>query len=100
MSHQPLHDSAATVAARTVAVRASLAGDALQTRLTDGAQRRLDRLRDDGERGSQTAEYAMVGGVGAAAAGALVACIKNTELIESVLRAVVSMLVDTVKRWF
>ena len=82
------------------AVRAQQAAGDVRDALVDGAQRRVARLRDDGEAGSQTAEYAMLGGVGAAACGALIALLKNREFIGEIMEAVVSVLTKTVKSWF
>ncbi len=83
-----------------VAVRAQLAGGDLRDALVGGAERRLARLRDDGEAGSQAAEYAMLGGVSAAACGGLVALLKNKDFLERVMEAVVSVLTKAVKGWF
>ncbi len=84
--------------ARAAAVRATLAGDDLHARLLASARRRAGALDDD--RGSQTAEYAMVGGVGAAAAGALITCIKNKDIFDRVMEGVVAALLKTIKSWF
>lgn len=78
-------------------VRASMARADLAARLAEGSRA---RALHDGEEGSMTAEYAMVGGVGAAAAGAVIACIQNQDVIERVLKSVVDSLVDTVGSWF
>jgi hypothetical protein len=83
-----------------VAVRTQLAAGEVRDALLDGAERRLARLRDDGEAGSQAAEYAMLGGVSAAACGGLVALLKNKDFLERVMEAVVSVLTKAVKGWF
>jgi hypothetical protein len=85
---------------RALAVRAHLARQDLATRLHDGVQRRAQVLRDDGEAGSMTAEYAMVGGVGAAAAGAFITCLKQRDVIEKVLEAAVRALIQSIRSWF
>jgi hypothetical protein len=89
--------------ARAVAVRASMAGADLRDGVADGAdrlQRRLDRLRDDGERGSQTLEYALVGGVGAAIVAAVIAFVSRGTIIERLVRAVIEALVTFIASWF
>jgi len=83
-----------------VAVRAQLAGTDLRDALLDAAERRVTRLRDDGEAGSQVAEYAMLGGVSATACGALITLLKNADFLERVMEAVVSGLTKVVKGWF
>lgn len=83
-----------------VAVRAQLAATDARDALLVGAERRIARLRDDGEEGSQTVEYAMLGGVGAAACGALIALLKNKELLGRVIETVVSVLTKAIKSWF
>lgn len=52
------------------------------------------------ERGSQTAEYAMLGGVGAAACGALIALLKNKETLGTLVDAVINGLARFVGSWF
>lgn len=86
--------------AAAVAVRVQIAGADLRNGIIDRAERRLDRLRDDGEAGAQVAEYAMLGGVSAAACGGLVALFKNKDFLEQVLTTVVSALTRTIKTWF
>lgn len=86
-------------ASTTTAVRAQLAGQDLYERLAEGAQRRTRRLRDDGEAGAQAAEYAMLGGVSAAACGALVLIFKKSSTLESVVNAVVKTLTKTITSW-
>ncbi len=80
---------------QTVAVRASLAGtgarDLLRARLAVG---------DDGERGSQAAEYAMVGGVGAAACAGLVTILKDGEVLKKIVTALVKTVVTLIGEWF
>jgi hypothetical protein len=95
MSHLNLSDRA--VAAH---VRTQLAGRDLGARMIDSAERRVSRLRDDGEQGSQTAEYAMVGGVGAAAAGALLYCVQRPEVWQGLVGAIINSLTDTFRSWF
>lgn len=52
------------------------------------------------ERGSQTAEYAMLGGVGAAACGALIALLKNKDTLGTLVEAVFNGLARFVGSWF
>jgi hypothetical protein len=94
MSHLNLSDTT-----RHLAVRAAVTRQGAAERLLDGARRRAAALADD-ERGSQTAEYAMVGGVGAAAAGALIACIKNTDVLGRIVEAVLRSMFSGIKGWF
>jgi hypothetical protein len=84
----------------TVAVRAQIAATDARDAFIDGAERRLARLRDDGERGSQTAEYAMLGGVAAAACSGLIALLKDKKFLDRVLDTVVDALTKVVRTWF
>lgn len=86
--------------ALALAVRAQIAAADVREALVNGAQRRVARLRDDGESGAQAAEYAMLGGVSAAACGALIALLKNKEFLQRVLAAVVAGLTKVIKSWF
>lgn len=95
MRHPNLTDRA--VAAH---VKTTMALDDASGRVAAAAQRRARTLRDDGDRGSQTAEYAMVGGVGAAAAGALIACVTKPEIWQPVLKAIFDALRRAVRSWF
>ena len=71
----------------------------LSDRARDGARRRLDRLRVNGESGAQAAEYAMLGGVSAAACGALVALLRNPDVLRTVVEAVIGFITSTVGSW-
>lgn len=79
--------------------RAAIAAGELPERTRDGARRRLDRLRKDGESGAQVAEYAMLGGVSAAACGALVALLRNPDVLRTVVDAVISFITSSVGTW-
>jgi Flp pilus assembly pilin Flp len=57
-----------------------------------------DRLRLE-ERGAQAAEYAMLGGVCAAACGALVALLKNKSTVSRLMNALFDGLVRLVGQW-
>jgi len=81
-------------------VRAQVAVDAAGDRFAGGLEQRVARLRDDGEAGSQVAEYALIGGVGAAACGGIVKVLKETGLLQDLLSAVVSTLTRTLRSWF
>lgn len=63
---------------------------------------RFARVRALGhdERGSQTAEYAMLGGVGAAACGTLIALLKNRSTLGRLVEAVFEGLASFVGSWF
>ena len=52
------------------------------------------------ERGSQAAEYAMIGGVGAAACGTLIALLKDKAMLGRVVEAVFSGLARVAGSWF
>lgn len=82
-----------------VAVRSQLGATAACDRLAEGAQRRLDRLREEPEAGAQAAEYAMLGGVSAAACGGLIYLLKETNALERVVQSVVSVLTRTIGSW-
>ena len=75
--------SATTLVARTATLsrRVAVGGQVLADRAGDrvalAAERRARQLRDDGEKGAQAAEYAMLGGVGAAACGTVVIVIES-----------------------
>lgn len=86
-------------AATTVTVRGQLAGQDLHERLTGGAERRLAALREEGELGAQAAEYAMLGGVSAAACGALIVLLRKTSTLERVVDAVVTTLTRAIGSW-
>ncbi|CAN5882622.1 MAG: hypothetical protein H0V93_00010 [Euzebyales bacterium] len=80
-----------------LAIRTHLAVHGAQERLAAGLESRARALRDDGERGSQAAEYAMVGGVGAAACGTIAWVLKeHPELLQKLLETVFG----TVSSWF
>jgi len=51
------------------------------------------------ERGAQAAEYAMLGGVSAAACGALVALLKNRDTMSRLVDVVFNGLVRLVGQW-
>jgi hypothetical protein len=95
MSHLNLSDRATAAH-----VRAQLAGEALGTRILDGVERRLHALRESTDQGSQTAEYAMVGGVGAAAAGALIYCVSQEEVWRPLVNAFIGALSGRLGAWF
>lgn len=65
---------------------------------TGASVRRRPALAD--EQGAQAAEYAMLGGVSAAACGALIAILKNPSTLERVVDAVVGALTRLVGSWF
>lgn len=81
-----------------LATRGHLAGTDAREWLADVAQHRLGQLRD--ETGAQAAEYAMLGGVSAAACGALVYLLKETDALDAVVSTVVDTLTSTIGSWF
>lgn len=90
----------ATTATTAASVRLRLSASGLGDRLADRAQRRLDRLRA-GDDGAQTAEYAMLGGVGAAACGAVIIILRQEDgPLETILKAVVGGLTRAIRSWF
>lgn len=66
-------------AGRVAAVRASIAVDGAAGRLSEHLAARQRALRDDGERGAQAAEYAMLGGVAAAGCGTMVVVLQEQQ---------------------
>lgn len=58
------------------------------------------RRRIAEEDGAQAAEYAMLGGVSAAACAALVAILKNPDTLGRVVEAVVGALSRVIGSWF
>lgn len=63
----------------------------------------LDRhraMRADDERGAQAAEYAMLGGVSAAACTGLVAILKNRSTLKALVDTVLEALGKVVSGWF
>lgn len=79
----------ASVGARLVAADA---GAALTARAT--------ALVDRSEHGAQAAEYAMLGGVSAAACSGLVAILKNKDTLRSLVDAVIGTLSSVIEGWF
>jgi len=89
-----------TRTARRAAVRLQLTAQDLGTRVDRAARRRVDAWRDDGERGAQAAEYAMLGGVSAAACSGLVAILKNRETLKTLVESVITTLGGVIEGWF
>ncbi len=87
-------------AATATAVRGQLAAAALGERVAGGAQRRVELLREEPERGAQAAEYAMLGGVSAAACGGLVIILKQEDTLGRLVTGVVGLLLRAVRAWF
>ncbi len=81
---------------QAIAVRAGLA----RSDVRGLVRARLSEVTDDGERGSQAAEYAMVGGVGAAACAGLIAILKNGDLLKRLVEALVNALISFISAWF
>lgn len=89
-----------TTATRRAAVGAHVGAGALASRLEALARRHGDVIAADAERGAQAAEYAMLGGVSAAACSALVALFKNKETLRTLVDAVVGTLGSVIEGWF
>lgn len=88
-----------TATGRRVAVRLQLSTADLGQRIDAAAERRAELLQD-GERGAQAAEYAMLGGVSAAACTGLVAILKNRETLGTLVEAVITTLGNVIEGWF
>ena len=82
-------------AARTIVVRRRLA--AVDARAL--ARSRLTRRLEE-ESGAQVAEYAMLGGVSAAACSALMVLLRNQDTMSGIVEAVVSALGTFIGSWF
>ena len=93
-----MHRTTRTNPTTAIAVRAQMARAETRAAVRASAQRRLAVLED--ERGAQAAEYAMLGGVSAAACGALVTILRNPDLLGSVVETVVTVLGRAVRAWF
>jgi Flp pilus assembly pilin Flp len=52
------------------------------------------------EEGAQAVEYAMIGGLGAGLIGLLWSVLSRTGLVERIVNALLSSLVDLVNSWF
>lgn len=89
----------ATTAQRTAA-RLQMAAADLGARVDEVALRYLGAWRDDGERGAQAAEYAMLGGVSAAACSGLVAILKNRSTLKTLVDSVLQTLGTVIEGWF
>lgn len=80
-------------------LRIAVGGQLRAHELADTVRTRLNDIHHD-DQGAQAAEYAMLGGVSAAACGGLVAILSNTQILEKLVKAVVDTLVSAVGRWF
>jgi len=89
-----------TTIALRVGVGARLAAADVGARAVGAAARRVAPLRDHAERGAQAAEYAMLGGVSAAACSGLVAILKNKETLRALVDAVIGTLSKVIEGWF
>ncbi|MBW3604314.1 MAG: hypothetical protein KY460_05250, partial [Actinobacteria bacterium] len=81
-----------TTLSRRVAVDAHVGGAGLAHRIDAALRSRGMPAIGDDERGAQAAEYAMLGGVSAAACTGLVAILKNKETLRTLVDAVVGTL--------
>jgi Flp pilus assembly pilin Flp len=89
-----------TIPAQRAAVRLQLCAADVGQRIDAVAQRRLGLWRDDGERGAQAAEYAMLGGVSAAACTGLVAILKNKATLRTLVESILATLAKVIEGWF
>lgn len=89
-----------TTTARRIGVGTRIAVSDLGARLADAADRRVATLSDHAERGAQAAEYAMLGGVSAAACTGLVAIFKNKATLETLVDAIIGTLGRVIEGWF
>jgi Flp pilus assembly pilin Flp len=89
-----------TIAGRRAAVALRMRAAELGQRFDAAAQRRIDAWRDDPQRGAQAAEYAMLGGVSAAACTGLVAILKNRETLGTLVESIITTLGNVVEGWF
>ena len=97
-SHRTPHRPTAwspIAAARTLAVRRAVADDDLTAR----ARGRLAILRRDAEAGAETVEYALLGGVSVALLGGIVTFLRNSDVIEAIVRAVIALLIKVIEMW-
>lgn len=89
-----------TTISRRAAVAGRVGAAELAARADALARRHADVAADAGERGAQAAEYAMLGGVSAAACTALVALFKNKETLRTLVDAVIGTLGKVIEGWF
>ncbi|HSJ45873.1 MAG TPA: hypothetical protein VK923_14435 [Euzebyales bacterium] len=85
---------------RRLDVGVRLAATDVGARVVEAAERHVAPLRDHAERGAQAAEYAMLGGVSAAACSGLVAILKNRETLRALVDAVIGTLSKVIEGWF
>jgi len=86
--------------AQRAAARLQVHAAHLGARVDEAALRYLGAWRDDGERGAQAAEYAMLGGVSAAACSGLVAILKNRSTLKTLVDSVLQTLGTVIEGWF
>jgi Flp pilus assembly pilin Flp len=86
---------------QALAVRGQLALDELRARAESGLARRAQALREDGERGAQAVEYAMLGGLSAAACTVVINVINNNQdFFSDLLSIIFGGLGRVARRWF
>jgi hypothetical protein len=88
-----------TTISRRVCVGARMAVADIGSGLSAAARRRA-AVREYPEHGAQAAEYAMLGGVSAAACTGLVAIFKNKETLRTLVDAVIGTLGKVIEGWF
>ena len=89
-----------TSSARRLGAGTELAVADMADRIGEAVERRLAPLREHAERGAQAAEYAMLGGVSAAACSGLVAILKNKDTLRALVDAVIGTLSSVIEGWF
>ena len=92
---------AATVKAQTAAddVRHHV-GQRLDRAVRSAEQRLAERVDAEDDTGAQAAEYAMMTGVGVAIVAAIVAFLRRGDIIQSLVTALVEVLISFVQSWF
>ena len=75
-------------------------GSEVRNNVLDAARARAEHLRSESEEGAQAAEYAMLGGVSAAACGGLIALLNNTDILQRIFSGVVNALLKKIGGWF
>lgn len=85
---------------RATAVKAQLAGLDARSAVLDRLSSRTATLRDDGEAGAVAAEYAMVGGLGAAIIAFIIKVLKDTDFLELLIGALLSLLTKVIEGLF
>jgi hypothetical protein len=89
-----------TTVSRRAAVGGRIGAAHLASRIEALARRHGELGAEGGEHGAQAAEYAMLGGVSAAACTALVGLFKNKDTLRTLVDTVIGALGKVVEGWF